>query len=134
MPECPDQWKLDVNDRYQHAVGIVTSLSTAAIVLPVLFLRDVVRAATGRSIADAFNAWVYAAWALLLASILGAIVYYYASAKWVKLAWGKTTDMFGVVVNEPRVELILDISYFIMMAGFVVGFGLVIVFVSSFIP
>ena len=130
----PDQWKLDVNDRYQRAVGIVTSLSTAAIVLPVLFLRDVVRGTTGRSIADAFNGWVYAAWALLLASILGAIVYYYTSAKWVKLAWKRPTDMFGVVVHEPRVELILDISYFIMMAGFVVGFGLVIVFVSSFIP
>ena len=97
-------------------------------------LRDVVRGTTGRSIADAFNGWVYAAWALLLASILGAIVYYYTSAKWVKLAWKRPTDMFGVVVHEPRVELILDISYFIMMAGFVVGFGLVIVFVSSFIP
>jgi hypothetical protein len=64
-----------VNDRYQHAVAIVTSLSTGAIVLPVLFLRDVARATAGRSIADMFNGWVYAAWALLLASILGAIIY-----------------------------------------------------------
>jgi hypothetical protein len=42
--------------------------------------------------------------------------------------------MFGAVVDGPRVELILDISDFIMMAGFVAGFGSVIVFVSSFIP
>src|SRR5436190_10020017 len=118
MSDCPGQWKLDVNDRYQHAVGIVTSLSTAALVLPVLFLKDVAGLSANRSMADALNLWAYAGWVLLAMSILGAIIYYYSSAKWVKLAWKQPTDMFGIAVHERFVEKALDLSYFAMMAGF----------------
>ena len=104
MSDCPGQWKLDVNDRYQHAVGIVTSLSTAALVLPVLFLKDVAGLSANRSMADALNRWAYAGWVLLAMSILGAIIYYYSSAKWVKLAWKQPTDMFGIAVHERFVD------------------------------
>jgi hypothetical protein len=133
MPECPEQWKLDVNERYHKAVGIVTSLSTGSIVLPVLFLRNIAGAPEGTSIAESFNKWIYTGWALLGISVLGAIVYCYASAKWVKLAWAKPADMFGRVVTSTGVERILDVSYFAMIAGFLTGFGAIVIFMSTHI-
>lgn len=37
MNEFKNQWKIDVNDRYQKAVSVVVSLSTASLVLPIIF-------------------------------------------------------------------------------------------------
>jgi hypothetical protein len=71
----------------------------------------------GHSEADSFNLWVYVAWLLLARSILGAIIYCYASAKRVKLAWGQTADMFGIGVQAVHVEKVLDLSYFAMLGG-----------------
>jgi hypothetical protein len=130
--ECPGQWKLDVNDRYQHAVGIVTNLATAALVLPVLFLKDILGLSEAQSIANAFNAWAYTGWLLLASSILAAVVYYYSSAKWVKLAWNRQADMFGKPVSEGFVENALDISYFVMMGGFVTGVGAILIYMLTY--
>ena len=129
---CPQQWKLDLNDRYQRAVGTITSLSTAAIVAPVLFAREVSGATPGVAIRGALNWWVYGSWILLTASVLGAIVYYYGSAKWVKLAWQRPTDMFRWPVEDPFVESVLDVSYFVMMVGFVLGVACVVMFMVTF--
>ena len=131
MPECAEQWKLDFNERYQKAVGIVTSLSTGAIVLPILFLRNIAGAPVGTSIASSFNWWVYVGWILLAISVLGAITYCYASAKWVKIAWGRDADMFGKAVSAQQVERMLDLSYFAMMTGFMLGFAAIVIFMSS---
>jgi hypothetical protein len=132
VSECPEKWKLDVNDRYQKAVGIITSLSTLCIVIPVLFLRDVLGVDQSESIASILSLWVYVGWALLGISILSSIIYYFSSAKWVKLAWGKPADMFGIPITAPWVERLLDWSYFMMMVGFVGGFICVVLFMVNF--
>src|SRR5437762_3864783 len=36
-----ERWKLDVNERYQKAVGTVITLSTAALGSPIVFLKDI---------------------------------------------------------------------------------------------
>ena len=131
MSECPEQWKLDVNDRYQAAVGVVSSLSTAAMVLPIFFLKDV--AAIGsRSIVDIISYWAIVGWLLLAASLLSAIIYYYCSAKWVKLSWNMPADMFNKAVTKDSVEKALDWSFFTMMTGFIGGLFCMVIFMVTF--
>lgn len=132
MPDCPQQWRIDVNDKYQQAVGVVTSLATGSMILPVLFLKDIAGATANGSISALLNGWAYAGWSCLAASALGAIGYYYCSAKWVKLSWKQPTDMFGCTVRDPFVELCLDVTYFVMMAGFVSRLALMVVFMVRF--
>jgi hypothetical protein len=131
MAECPEQWKLDVNDRYQAAVGVVTGMSATSMVLPVFFLKDMVGAGTVLSV---LTASVYSGWFLLGVSVLSGIAYYYCSAKWVKLAWKRKTDMFGIKVGEGCVETCLDLTYFLMMTGFVIGLACIIYFMITFVP
>src|SRR5882757_506165 len=83
--ECPEQWRIDVNNKYQNAVGVVISLATGAMVLPILFLREIVKDEK-RSLAHLLNLWAYTGWILLSLSILSGILYHFCSAKWVKLA------------------------------------------------
>jgi hypothetical protein len=132
MSECPEQWKLDVNDRYQAAVGVVSSLATASLVLPIFFLKDMVSSESQQSIADSISWFVIAGWILLGLSILSAIIYQYCSAKWVKLAWGKEADMFGIKVTERPVENALDTTYFLMMAGFLSGLFCMLAFMATY--
>lgn len=128
----PIQWMLDVNDRYERAVGVVTSLSSASLVLPIFFLKDIAHINSVRSFADSLNCWAYSGWILLSLSILSGIIYYFSSAKWVKLAWGENTDIFGINVTIPFIENLLDGSYFVMMTGFFLGLGAMIKYTLTF--
>ena len=132
MSECKNQWKLDVNDRYERGVGVVTSLSSASLVLPILFLKDIAGIGTTRSFAESLSCWVYSGWFLLSLSVLSGIIYYFCSAKWVKLAWEKPTDIFGMSVQEPFIEKLLDYCYFLMMTGFLLGLSAMIVYMVTF--
>ena len=129
----PELWKLDVNDRYQAAVGVITSLSTAAMVLPIVLLRDVLGRNSGQSIAGFLNLPVVVAWVSLAVAVLSAILYYYSSAKWVKLAWLGKADMFHRTVSASTVEHLLDRSYFLMMLGFIVGVAMMLYFAVTFV-
>ena len=132
MSECENQWKIDVNDRYERAVGVVTSLSSASLVLPILFLKDIASINSVTSFATSLNYWTFGGWILLSLSILSGIIYYFSSAKWVKLAWGQSADIFGIQVRERLIENLLDITYFIMMTGFLTGLAAMIVFMVTF--
>ena len=139
MRDCVNQWKIDVNDRYQKAVGVVAGLSTASLILPIFYLKDIVGLGDDDSIADIITWLVYLAWGLLALSVLAAVIYYYVSAKWVKLAWGKKPDFFGKtrlfgwnMVSDKALERMLDGSYFTMMVGFIVGLFCMLVFVVNF--
>ena len=132
MSSCPDQFKLDVNDRYQKGVALVTSLSTASLILPILFLKDIVNVTGNQTVADALTSDVYLGWKMLAASIFLGVLYYFLSAKWVKLAWGKSTDIFWVPVSEGVVEYLLDTSYLIMMICFGGGMYYILSFVVEY--
>lgn len=132
MADCPNQWKLDVNDRYERAVGVVTSLSSASLVLPIFFLKDIAEIDSVQSFSGSLNCWAYSGWVLLSLSVLSGIIYYFVSAKWVKLAWNQSTDIFGYPVNEEFIENLLDRSYFVMMTGFFLGLGTMIKYMVTF--
>jgi len=133
MSNEPDKYKMDVNDRYQRGVALVASLSTASLVLPILFLKDIVKVTPPKTISDALTTSVYFGWALLAASIILGILYYYFSAKWVKLAWGKSTDICWLKTNEDVVEFFLDYSYLFMMLSFVSGLYFILSFIIDYI-
>ena len=130
--DCPEQWRIDVNNKYQNAVGVVISLATGAMLLPILFLKEIVKDEK-RSLAHLLNLWAYTGWILLALSILSGILYHYCSAKWVKLSWHHPTDIFGKEVSQGLVETCLDVTYFVMMAGFVLGLGSMVFFMVRFV-
>ena len=134
MSDCIKQWKLDVNDRYSRGVGVVISLSSASLILPIFFLNNIEAIETGRTLASYLTCWVYFGWGLLGLSILAGIYYYYLSAKWTKLAWDQPTHIWKTQVSDKCVENLLDNSYFMMMAGFVLGLIFMIIFMITFIP
>ena len=139
MSECQNQWKIDVNDRYQKAVGVVASLSTASLVLPIIFLRDIAGLQGKQSIVDVISGLVYFSWGSLILSVFAAIIFYYCSAKWVKLAWGQEPDFFGKkklfgknIISEQFIEYLLDGSYFVMMMGFLLGLTCILIFIVNY--
>ncbi len=130
--ESGERWKLDVNDRYQRAVATVISLSTAALVSPIVFLKNVVAPGEGKSIVSLLDFTAYVGWLLLAVSIVSGILYYYLSAKWVKLALGKTADIFGISTNGRFVERALDLTYLFMMVGFLAGTACMLKFMATY--
>lgn len=134
MCDAPDKSKIDVNDRYQKGVALVTSLSTAALVLPILFLKDIVNITGTMTVADALTPDVYFGWNLLAISIGLGVLYYYFSAKWVKLAWDETTDICWIPTNDTFVEWCLDLSYLFMMLCFGGGLYYILAFIIEHLP
>ena len=135
MPDndCPEKWKLDVNDRYQKAVGIVISLSTASLAIPIIFLKDLAINSVDKTIISLIDGFVIVGWVLLSASILSGILYCFFSAKWAKRAWKKDTDILGLPVNDAQIERLLDGTYFLMMCGFLGGLACMIKFVTTYV-
>ena len=131
MSECPEQWKLDVNDRYARGVSVVTSLSTAPLVLPMLYLKNIAAADTTKPRTDSLSCLVYFVLVCLGVSIISSVIYYYFSAKWVKNAWGETPDIFDRPITGSSIEKWLDRSLFFMMSGFLIGLGCIVYFVAS---
>lgn len=126
-----EQWKLEVNDRYQKAVGTVISLSTAAVGAPFVFLKDI---HGNQAIRHVLTCPAYWGWSLLGMSIVSAVVYYFFSAKWVKLALVNQADFFWIPLGKGFVEVVLDISYLLMMAGFLAGVYFMVQFMLTYVP
>jgi hypothetical protein len=126
-----ERWKLDVNERYQKAVGTVITLSTAALGSPIVFLKDI---HANRSILDVLTLSAYIGGILLALSIVCAVIYYFFSAKWIKLALVNRADFFGIPITKEWVEPILDVTYFVMMIGFLVGVYFMLQFMITYIP
>jgi hypothetical protein len=132
LDSAPDeQWKLEVNDRYQKSVGTVISLSTATLGAPFVFLKNI---HGDQPIGNVLTHSAYRAWYLLAASIVSAVVYYFFSAKWVKLTLANKADLFGLSIGKWFVELVLDVSYFLMMVGFLAGVYCMVQFMVTYVP
>jgi hypothetical protein len=126
-----ERWKLDVNERYQKAVATVISLSTAALGSPFVFLKDI---HGNSSILHVLTPPAYIGAILLALSIVCAVVYYFFSAKWVKLALGQKANFFWIPIKEGLVENVLDATYFLMMIGFLVGVYFMLQFMATYVP
>ncbi|MGH9747357.1 MAG: hypothetical protein ACRD59_14770 [Candidatus Acidiferrales bacterium] len=128
-----ERWKLDVNDRYQKAVATVITLSSAALVSPIVFLKDMLSLGEHNSIVTLLNRTAYIGWILLAVSIVCGLLYYYFSAKWTKLALTKSADVLWVPLNEKFSELALDLTYFFMMIGFLGGTACMLRFMATYV-
>ena len=77
MTKCSNQWKLDVNDRYGRAVGIVISLASASLFMPIIFLKDIALVTTTQSFSASLTYWAYSGWMFLSLSVISGILYYF---------------------------------------------------------
>ena len=124
--EPTELWKVEVNDRYQKFVSAVLSLSTATLVLPALFLREILGVPQQMALIIFLNWKVYLSWGLLCIVIICALAYYYASAKWVKSAWSQP-----VAISPRKLEFILDSLFLLMVVTFLGGVGFLLSFLAT---
>lgn|GEM_PF-2283775 len=123
------EWKSRANAEYQKVISSIISLSTAVLVLPTLFLKDFVGINKSVRLLDELSCSVYVAWGLLSISIFCCIVYYYASAKWLKQAYGGTVKW-----SESTIESWLDITFWGASVSFISGVVFLIIFIVSYVP
>ena len=125
-------WRLDTNDRYREVVRTILSLSTASLVVPVFFLRNILSVPNNKSLIDILDWTVVVSWILLFVSVIFGLVFYYASAKWIRLAWGESAGFFGRSTNETIVEAVLDFSFWGSVITFFIGLGMIFWFIITF--
>jgi hypothetical protein len=121
-----DKWKIEVNDRYQKVLGTVITLATAAFFVPVFVLRDLIAVPRDRALVGFLDCRVYLSWCLLAVSVFAGVLFYYLSAKWIKLAWGKP------VAISSKLECLLDWSFWISVTAFLLGIGCFVWFATTF--
>ena len=92
-PQYP--WRLDTNSRYRDAMKIVLDLSTASLILPIFFLKDILSIPKDQPLIQHLNLKIYLSWICLTLAICCAFVFFYASGKWVRLAWGQSAGFFA---------------------------------------
>lgn len=110
------KWQVVTNDLYLRIVSVVVSLSTGALVLPLLFIRDFMGVPAGQPIAHllASSAWV--GWWSLVAAVALGLAYSWLSVKWVKSSFGQATFIPGACL-----ERLCDALFVLMMIAFLVG-------------
>lgn len=107
---------MEVNDRYQKVVDTILNLATASLVLPILFLRSFLGVPDDKPILSKLSCLVFVAWTLLFFAIAFGILFYYASAKWVKLSLGQP-----VWLSPTALERVLDWAFWLMVICFLSG-------------
>ena len=93
--------KLDAVDRCKKAVGSVLCLSTGTLVLPIIFLRDMVGMTKDKVIGGFLNG-IVSSWICLMLAIACCLFYFYFAAKLVKSIhnlrlssfWGDHAEVF----------------------------------------
>lgn len=124
-----DIWKEKSNAQYQKVIGTIVSLATAALVLPVLFLKDFIRIPAEDRLIEHLSGTVYAAWAFLAISILLGTGFYYFSGKWLKNAYGGSTNL-----DEAQLECALDWTFWLSIGSLLLGLGMLIGFLVRYSP
>ncbi len=120
-----DQWKIDVNDRFQRLVDLLIGLSTAGLVLPALFLKDYLGIPEANPLLIYLDRNAYLSVGAFLLTILFGIVYHYTSTKWVKCAWGQPTFL-----SSKTLERALDGTFWLMAVSFVSALIFFLLFVA----
>jgi hypothetical protein len=86
----PNKWKLVVNTNYQDLIKTLMSLTTASLVVPFLLIKNFLAVPEGKSLADYLPRAAYWFWALMFVSLVCDAVFFWASAKFVKVVIGGT--------------------------------------------
>ncbi len=121
--KAKDQWKIEINDRYQKVISTIIGLATASLVLPVLFLRNILSIPQEEPLLNYLDGIIVCSWFLLFLSIFSGTVFYYVSAKWIKHAWGQKTWL-----SATKIEKILDVTFWVAIVFFLIGLVLFLCF------
>ena len=92
LPLPEDKWKLVVNANYQEVIKTLMSLTTASLVLPLLFIRNFLGVPEGKRLADYLPSSAYWFWGFLFLSLLCDMVFFWSSAKFIKVVSGGRED------------------------------------------
>lgn len=108
--------KIAVNGMYQKAINSVLALSTAALVLPIVFFRDVA-GITERSVVGGYLHGIISSWIPLLLSITCCIFFYFFSANYIKSLYNQEHSRFW----KKHSEAFCNWSFWVSVTFF--GFG-----------
>jgi len=100
MPTTEQEGKLEVNTQYQETIKIVINLVTASLVLPIVFLKNIL-GVTAKEIKGQLDWTAYASWALLGMSLLACVGFYVFSTKFTKAVYGMYTEKEKKLGKEP---------------------------------
>jgi len=110
LPLPKDAWEFAVNSTYQEVMKTFLSLVTASLVLPLFLIRNFVRVPEGEPISDYLGRSAYWSWALQFLSLVCCMVFFWASAKYVKVLSGGTETWWGHPVSYSSFETLRDLS------------------------
>ena len=99
--EKKKEWMLEVNKQYQEVIKIVINLVTASLVLPVVFVHNILGVKTGDPNFH-LGPLAYWSWVLLGISLLACVLFYVCSTKFTKAVYKneETTQTFMKVRVE----------------------------------
>lgn len=126
MTEHREQWKIDVNERFQKLVDLLIALSTAGLVLPAIFLKDYLGIPEHNPLLMYYDRQAFRSVGSFLLAIMFGIIYHYTSTKWVKSAWGQPTFL-----GSRTLERMLDWTIGLMALSFVLGLVFFLKFVTD---
>jgi hypothetical protein len=111
-PTTSGPWQLSVNSTYQDVMKTFMNLVTASLVLPFLFIRNFLRVREDEPIANYLSPSAYFSWAMLFLSLVCCMVFFWASAKYVKVVSGgderpMTADSFEGLRDWSGSEAVL---------------------------
>jgi len=109
-------------------------LSTASLVIPIFFLRILLAIPDKQPLIGVLNYRVYCSWGCLGLAIIFGFLFYYASGKWVRLAWGQKAGFFRIGTTDKFVEKFLDFTFVAAILMFVLGLAFILWFVITFTP
>ena len=129
-PKFP--WHLATNERYRDVVKHLTTLATAALLLPGFLARDFLGLNKDTPLRDAVGWPIYVSWLFLIVCIGSGVVFHYLSAKWVRLAWGRTADVWGKSVQHTQVERALHVTFWLTAGTFLFGLAFAVAFLFGY--
>lgn len=130
--EAKHPWRIETNSRYKDVVKMIINFSVAALSIPIFVARYILGIDSSISLMQIFDFRIYSSWFLFLFSILFGIVFFYASAQWIRLAWELPTVFMFFKVKDKSVERILDWSFWLSIIFFLVGLFLTLWFFISY--
>jgi hypothetical protein len=117
-----EPWKLDTNNKYSEVIKSIFGLSTASLLLPVFFARNILDIESKVTLISVFSWPIYTAWMAFSFAIFLCIFYQYASAKWIRLAWGKEAGLFWCASHKERtIEIWMEVCFWGSVVAFFIG-------------
>lgn len=84
-----EEWRLKTNAQYMEVMKVLMNLATASLVLPIFFVKTFISPNSScNPLATYLDWWAYGAWICLILSLASGMLFYWASAKYVKVVSG----------------------------------------------